>query len=124
MKNLILTMALLLLMNMGMLYDADCISVSGQFRHLKWVCEEMQDAVVCCAEKGTWQEAATFAEEILRKNMGEESGSLVWNVARRNNTIAVKVSGKPVFLHLPLPDRCMKLSYETETEIEIEIEDS
>ena len=114
MKNMILTLGILLLMTMGMMYDADCMAVTGQIRHLRWVCEEMADAAAYCAETGKWQMAEKMAEEVLLKNMGSDSAELVWNLTCEGNTIRVKVRGQSVFLHLPLPERTMELSYETE----------
>lgn len=117
MKNLILTLGIVLLMTMGMYYDVDSTTVICERRQLKWVCEEMADAAVWCAEKGRWNEAESLAEEILRRNMGDSASELAWNLTRKGNTIRVKVEGKTVLLNLPLPAENIVLAYETEQQL-------
>ena len=73
MKNLILTMGILLLMITGMIYDQDCRNLIDTERRLRWVCEEAAygAAVKLWREGKSMQEAEAAAEEILQRNLGD-----------------------------------------------------
>ena len=135
MKNLIITMGILLLMTMGTLYDGDCAQVMCSQRKLRWVCEEMAEAVVIALETASHQEdldvqengnyreekpmerivsleaAEAAAEEILRRNREEDA---VWELKKEGNTVIVKVDTGPAQLRLPFLDGRIHLSHTVE----------
>ena len=140
MKNLIITMGILLLMTMGTLYDGDCAQVMCSQRKLRGVCEEMAEAGVIALETASHQEnldvqengnyreekpmerivsleaAENAAEEILRRNREEDA---VWELEKEGNTVIVKVDAGPAQLRLPFLDRRIHLSYTAEKTVQI-----
>ncbi|MCI8608532.1 MAG: hypothetical protein HFE73_02715 [Firmicutes bacterium] len=75
MKNLIITVGMMLLMMMGLMYDQDCIEVIRIERRMGWVCEEMAAGAAICQEQGeSVKEAKNIAEDILQRNFYLDEG--------------------------------------------------
>jgi hypothetical protein len=100
-----------MLMTMGILYDADCMKAAGEFRHLKWVCEEMADAAACCARQQRWQDAEDSAAEILRRNLAENEGEAEWKLTEDGDIITVELHRRIKFSSPLLFGRMLQLSY-------------
>lgn len=72
MKNLIITIGILMLMITGIIYDLDCQNLMTTERRLKWACEEAAygAAVSLWRKEETREEAEKTAKRILRRNLG------------------------------------------------------
>ena len=120
MKNLLITMGIVILMAMGITYDQDLMYLAQQQRHLKWIAHEMADAAAAVLSRDefeeiqVWDAAERAAEAILRKNTSEDT---VWYMEKRDNTVVVKVSRGPVSMRLPFLDSTISLSYCAEENI-------
>ena len=120
MKNLLITLGILILMTMGMVYDQDLLYLAQQQRNLKWIAHEMADAAAAhlsqseLEEVQAWDAAERAVEDILRKNTSEDT---VWYMEKRGNTVVVKVSRGPAAMCLPFPDKSISLSYCAEEKI-------
>ena len=99
MKNLILTMGILLLMITGMIYDQDCRNLIETERRMRWVCEEAAygAAVKLWREGKSMQEAEAAAEEILRRNLDP----VKWNIEMEDGFVEIRVDLGEADFHLP-----------------------
>ncbi|MGN1144051.1 MAG: hypothetical protein ACI4SU_05755 [Anaerovoracaceae bacterium] len=99
MKNLILTMGILLLMITGMIYDQDCRCLIETERRLKWVCEEAAygAAVKLWREGKSMQEAEAAAEEILQRNLDP----VQWEIEMKDGVVEIRVDLGEADLRLP-----------------------
>ena len=118
MKNLILTMGIILLMTMGLVYDADCMQVTRQLRYLEWVCEEMADAAEFCVRTQHWDMAESMAEDVFEKNKTEYMRNAVWNLEKEGSMLTVKVTAGPISLRLPFLDNQFCLSHQAERNLQ------
>ena len=115
MKNLIITMGLILLMTMGMIHDGDSAAVLLAHRSTVRLCSEMADAAAISMEKGgSREEAETAIVGVLQKN-GEEN--LVWEMNMSGNTIHVKVENRNVSLRIPFISQEIRVVIEEERKI-------
>ncbi len=112
MKNLIITMGILSLMTMGILYETDSLHLIIRQRQISWICAEMAEAASYAFGEGKSQEEAEqAAEEILRRNTGEETAEkIVWNLEKEGNTVTVKVTAPPPDFALAFLDDSICLS--------------
>ena len=114
MKNLILTMGILLLMTTGMVYDQDCRRLTETERRLKWVCEEAAygAAVNLWRERKSLQEAEAAAEEILRRNLDLDEnmepnahtvfcGPVRWEMEMDRGIVVIRADMGEADFHLP-----------------------
>ena len=99
MKNLILTMGILLLMITGMIYDQDCRNLIDTERRLRWVCEEAAygAAVKLWREGKSMQEAEAAAEEILRRNLD----TVQWKMEMKDGIVEIRADLGEADFHLP-----------------------
>ena len=89
MKNLIITLGLILLMSLGKVHDGDSIQIMRARMKLSWICEEMTDAAAAVLKRGgSREDAEACAEEILLRNSGN---GMEWELEIMGNTIHVKV---------------------------------
>ena len=110
MKNLMITLGLLMLMTMGMFYDADCMELVQTQRQLKWICAEMAEAAAAVwEEQRSWAAAEEAAAEILRRNCGKEA---VWKLEKQGNLIVVNVDLGMADMQLDFLDNTVNVSYE------------
>ena len=115
MKNLIITLGLVLLMTMGILHDADSAAVLIAYRSTNRICGEMADAAEICMEQGgTLDAAESAAWEVLQKS---EEENLVWELSLSGNTIHVKVKNRDIALRLPLVRQGIQIVIDEEREI-------
>ena len=114
MKNLILTMGILLLMITGMIYDQDCRNLIMAERRLKWTCEEAAygAAVKLWREGKSLQEAESAAEEILRRNLDPDEsmeagrrqifhGLVQWEMKMEYGFVEIRADLGEAEIHLP-----------------------
>ena len=99
MKNLILTMGILLLMITGMIYDQDCRNLIDTERRLRWVCEEAAygAAVKLWREGKSMQEAEAAAEEILQRNLDP----VQWEMEMKDGIVEIRADLGEADFHLP-----------------------
>ncbi len=112
MKNLIITLGLILLMIQGMIHDGDSMTIMKKHLQLRSLCCEMADAAASVMESGGSPEAAkNYAEEILQRNSENE---MEWEIEIMDNTITVKVRTGEIYLQSPGQDRPLHLTYQIE----------
>ena len=115
MKNLIITLGLILLMSLGMLHDGDCTHIMRTRIKLHGICDEMADAAAAVLERGgSPEEAEAYAEEILLKN---SENRMEWELEIMGNTIIVKVRSGELFLRGAAPEEPLYIEYQTSRHI-------
>lgn len=105
MKNLILTVGIVLLMVTGMVYDQDCQRLMAAERRLKWICEEAAYAAAVCLwrQDGSQEEAEQAVEWILRRNLDLNQsmepktyspfqGPVSWEMEMEEGCVKIQVS--------------------------------
>ena len=111
MKNLIITLGLILLMSQGILHDGDSMHVMRTRMKLHRICDEMADAVAAVLERGgSPDEAEAYAEEILLRNSGT---GMEWELEIMGNTIKVKVRTGELPLRGAAPEQPLYIEYQT-----------
>ena len=115
MKNLIITLGLILLMSLGILHDGDSMHIMRTRMKLHGICDEMADAAANVLERGgSPEEAEKYAEEILLRN----SGSVIeWELEIMGNTIIVKVRTGELPLRGTAPEQPLYVEYQTSENI-------
>ena len=115
MKNLIITLGLILLMCLGILHDGDSMHMMRTRMKLHGICDEMADAAAAVLEKGgSPVEAEANAEEILRRNSGK---GMEWELEIMGNTITVKVRIGELPLRGADPEEPLYMGYQTSRRI-------
>ena len=111
MKNLIITLGLILLMSLGILHDGDSMHVMRTRIKLHRICDEMADAAAAVLKRGgSPEEAEAYAEEILLRNSGN---GMEWELEIMGNTIKVKVRTGELPLRGAVPEPPLHIEYQT-----------
>ena len=115
MKNLIITLGLILLMSQGILHDGDSMHVMRTRMKLHRICDEMADAAAAVLERGgTSDEAEAYAEEILLRNSGN---GMEWELEIMGNTITVKARTSELPRRGAVPEQSMYIEYQAKRSI-------
>lgn len=110
MKNLTVTLGLILLMSMGILHDADSLHVMRTHLQLRSICSEMAaGAADILAGGGNLEDAEAYAADILQRN---REGSMEWELEIVGNTITVKVRTDEMSLTGPASGSPLHLTYQ------------
>ena len=115
MKNLIITLGLILLMTLGILHDGDSMHIMRTRMKLHEICDEMADAAASVLERGgSPEEAETYAEEILLRNSGN---GMEWELEIMGNTITVKARTSELPRRGAVPEQSMYIEYQAKRSI-------
>lgn len=96
MKNLIITLGLILLMTMGIIHDADSLHVAKSRQELKILCRGIAEtACTVLEEGGSPEQAKKAAADILQGKLEPET---VWEMKIQGNTVTVKVQNRQISL--------------------------
>ena len=92
MKNLIITLGLILLMTMGIIHDTDSLHAMKNRQELKILCSGIAEAACTVLEAGgSPGEAKKAAADILE---GKSEPETVWEMDIQGNTVTVKVQNR------------------------------
>jgi len=76
-KNMIITAGILLVMTVGMVYNADCRSLTACQRRLEWACEEAVYAAALAQAEGGEEGAIEAAGEVLCRNLQADGNGMI-----------------------------------------------
>lgn len=108
MKNLIVTLGMILLMSLGLLHDGDSMHMMRMHQEQRRICSAMADAAAAVLENGgTLEEAERSAGYILSGNSDDVSE---WELEVVGNTIIVKVRNGDISLQGPAPEEPLNLT--------------